>query len=108
VAEEVNAAYRRSAPDLGELGRRLYAWLDGPTKRWLEQARQGVPGLAVHVDVEERLRHLPCELLCDAAGFLCSDPAVHARLLGCAASPRSRMRQPPPARPLHGLRAQIL
>src|SRR3982751_6277837 len=60
LAAEVDAAYRRSALDLAELGRRLYAWLDGPTERWLEQARQGVPGLAVHVDVEERLRHLPC------------------------------------------------
>jgi hypothetical protein len=73
-AAEVDAAYKRSAPDLAALGRRLYAWLDGPTGRWLEQARQGVPGLAVHVDVEERLRHLPWELMCDAGGFLCADP----------------------------------
>lgn len=72
-AEEVENAYSVSAAlaDHASLGQRLYDWLDGPTERWLATARQGVPGLAVHVDGEEKLRHLPWELMVDGGAFLC-------------------------------------
>ncbi|OQY80731.1 MAG: hypothetical protein B6D41_20610, partial [Chloroflexi bacterium UTCFX4] len=83
VMEFVNAVerdYQANAPQLGALGRRLYEWLDGPTERWLAQAREGTRELAVHLDVkphawgETRLRHLPWELAYDGA-FLCADAA---------------------------------
>ncbi len=70
---EVENAYSASAAvaDHAGLGRRLYDWLDGPTERWLATARQGVPGLAVHVDGDEKLRHLPWELMADGGTALC-------------------------------------
>ena len=83
VIEFVNAVereYQTHASQLSALGRRLYEWLDGPTERWLEQARQDTRELAVHLDVESRawgetrLRHLPWELVYDGA-FLCADAA---------------------------------
>ena len=55
------------------LGRRLYEWLDGPTERWLAGLRAQHPDLALHVDVENRLRHLPWELLY-SGGHLCGHP----------------------------------
>lgn len=75
-AQEVEADYAKMAPDLLGLGRRLARWLDGDTERWLAGALDGVPGLAVHVDVEEKLRHLPWELLAAGLGdgFLCGRP----------------------------------
>ena len=72
---EVEAEYRTVSPDLAALGRRLYAWLDGPTERWLATARQGPPGLAIHIDGEERLRHLPWELIQEGGAFLSALPA---------------------------------
>ncbi len=72
---EVEKGYRTVSPDLAALGRTLYAWLDGPTERWMAAARQGPPGLAVHIDGSERLRHLPWELLADDGAFLCALPA---------------------------------
>src|SRR5262245_20476293 len=68
---EVEQEYRKSIKSLHDLGRRLYDWLDGPTERWLAQARANTTGLTLHVAVEERLRHLPWELLFDGGAFLC-------------------------------------
>ncbi|HEX7242657.1 MAG TPA: CHAT domain-containing protein, partial [Longimicrobiaceae bacterium] len=70
---EVEKGYRTRAPDLVSLGQRLYEWLDGPTERWLDGALPGPGGLAVHVDVAERLRHFPWELLLRDGSFLCDD-----------------------------------
>jgi tetratricopeptide (TPR) repeat protein len=72
---EVEDRYAIAALDLPGLGRRLFAWLDGPTERWLAQALPGVDGVALHVEVEEGLRHLPWELLLGTDGFLCADAA---------------------------------
>ncbi len=72
---EVEASYKAVSPDLAALGRKLYAWLDGPTERWLATARQGPPGLAIHIDGSERLRHLPWELIHEDGAFLCALPA---------------------------------
>jgi tetratricopeptide (TPR) repeat protein len=60
---EIEKSYRTAASDLADLGRQLYDWLDGPTERWLEKALKDVPGLAIHIDISERRRHLPWELL---------------------------------------------
>jgi tetratricopeptide (TPR) repeat protein len=67
---EVEKDYRSSRLDLRDLGRRLYEWLDGPTERWLAGLRAQHSNLALHVDVENRLRHLPWELLY-SGGHLC-------------------------------------
>ena len=67
---EVEKDYRASKLDLSALGRRLYEWLDGPTERWLAGLRAQHSNLALHVDVENRLRHLPWELLY-SGGHLC-------------------------------------
>jgi hypothetical protein len=67
---EVEKDYRSSKLDLSRLGRRLYEWLDGPTERWLAELRKQHSDLALHVDVESRLRHLPWELLY-SDGYLC-------------------------------------
>jgi tetratricopeptide (TPR) repeat protein len=75
-AAEVENGYSAALADHAGLGRRLYAWLDGPTERWLASARQGVPGLAVHVDGEEKLRHLPWELMANDGMFLCGQEAA--------------------------------
>ena len=72
--QQVEASYQRSSPDLRKLGKRLYHWLDGPSQRWLAGARRGTPGLAIHIDVQQRLRHLPWELLCEDGVFLCGMP----------------------------------
>jgi tetratricopeptide (TPR) repeat protein len=69
---EVEKGYKTVSPDLAALGRKLYAWLDGPTERWMAAAREGPPGLAVHIDGSERLRHLPWELIADDGDFLCA------------------------------------
>ena len=74
LVDRVEREYRTAMPNLETLGACLYEWLDGPTERWLEKALQDVPGLALHVDVEERLRHLPWELLCSRGAFLCAHP----------------------------------
>jgi hypothetical protein len=73
-AAEVDAGYRQAAPNLAELGQRLYAWADGPTERWLETLLANEPGLALRIDVDERLRHLPWELMNRAGAFLCVNP----------------------------------
>ncbi len=76
-AEDVDNRYRAQAPgaDLAELGRELYRWLDGPTERWLAQARDRLRSMVVHIDVHDRLRQLPWELMHDGAGYLAVHPA---------------------------------
>jgi len=74
LIREVESGYRVAAPRLEDLGTRLYEWLDGPTERWLELALPGPDGLALHIDVAERLRHLPWELLRAHGVFLCGNP----------------------------------
>ncbi|MFS8065559.1 MAG: CHAT domain-containing protein [Byssovorax sp.] len=69
---EVDADYRKRAPNLADIGNRLYRWLDGPTERWLERIL--AEPATLHLDVDERLRHLPWELLCRDGAFLCANP----------------------------------
>ncbi|MBL8253499.1 MAG: hypothetical protein JNJ76_07865, partial [Candidatus Competibacter sp.] len=99
---EVEKDYRSSRLDLRGLGRRLYEWLDGPTERWLAGLRAQHPDLALHVDVENRLRHLPWELLY-SGGYLCG--YAHQRFTPVRrVSGRCAADQPQPAnRPLRVL-----
>jgi tetratricopeptide (TPR) repeat protein len=71
---QIERDYRALGVDLLRLGRRLHDWLDGPTERWIEQARNLNGELALHIDTAARLRHLPWELLADAIGHLCANP----------------------------------
>lgn len=71
-AHEVDAEYKKRAPNLADLGQRLYRWLDGPTERWLE--RIIAEPAALHLDVDEGLRHLPWELLSRDGAFVCTNP----------------------------------
>ncbi len=73
---EIEREYRTAGVDLLTLGRRLYDWLDGPTERWIEQARQANGELTLYVDTAARLRHLPWELLANSSGHLCGN-ALH-------------------------------
>ncbi|MDI1445432.1 tetratricopeptide repeat protein [Polyangium sp. 6x1] len=62
-ATAIVGAYHAPAPQLALLGQRLYEWIDGPTERWLEGILETTPGLALRIDVDARLRHLPWELM---------------------------------------------
>jgi tetratricopeptide (TPR) repeat protein len=60
---------------LAAFGKALYSWLDDPAQRRLAQMREvSSQGWALHIDTEERLRHLPWELLHDGTAFLCMNP----------------------------------
>ncbi|WP_344814673.1 CHAT domain-containing protein, partial [Microlunatus aurantiacus] len=101
-AARVESDYQTLAPDLTGLGDSLYQWLDGPTQRWLEAARSRQQPIALYIDVQERLRGLPWELIF-ADAFLSVHPArpvIPVR----AASPRDGSgKRAPQNRPLRVL-----
>nr|MCW1967268.1 CHAT domain-containing protein [Anaerolineae bacterium] len=73
-----NAFNLLDTPKLKALGQRLYAWLDGPSQRWLAELHNAHrDGWALHIDVEakeaEGLRHLPWELMHTGGQWLCGD-----------------------------------
>ncbi|MBT4864736.1 MAG: hypothetical protein HON53_06370, partial [Planctomycetaceae bacterium] len=70
LIEFVAEHYRRTGVDLQPVGERLYQWLDGPAERWLAGALENSNGHALHIDVEERLRGLPWELMHDGGRYL--------------------------------------
>lgn len=76
-AADVEHKYRVRSYDpeatLPELGRELYEWLDGPTTRWLAGAMSSSEEMTLRIDVAERLRHLPWELLYKDAAYLSSN-----------------------------------
>jgi hypothetical protein len=86
-AAEIKRKYRVAYVDsttLITLGRELYGWLDGPAHRWLAGAMDGSGGLTLRIDVAERLRHLPWELLHNGDSYLCfnsQQPFTPARLV---------------------------
>ncbi len=55
-----------------QLGRRLHAFVDGD-ERWLSPLSDVVGGVVLHVDADERFRHLPWELLVHDT-YLAVDP----------------------------------
>lgn len=54
---------------LNELGRRLFAFLDGD-QRWLTSTLGDSRGTVLQITAAQRLRHLPWELLADDGSFL--------------------------------------
>ena len=71
------AFYFTRRPDLKAVGQQLFTWLDG-SGRWLSRAIQACPppALMLAIDVNERLAHLPWEVLHDGQGFLVARPGV--------------------------------
>jgi len=63
--------YYSVQPDLLDVGRKLYRWLDGDD-RWLERAIKDCKAspLVLAIDVAENLSHLPWESLHDGKDFL--------------------------------------
>ena len=57
------------SPQLGELGTTLFAFLDGD-ERWLAPALDHPHGTTLRITAEERLRHLPWELLARDGSYL--------------------------------------
>src|ERR1043166_393099 len=66
--------YEAGQGNLVALGQSLYEWLDGTAAAWIRQIRSR-GAVALYISVEERMRHLPWELLLDHGNFLCVDPA---------------------------------
>ena len=71
LVAEIDRYRQPPAPDIVAAGKRLYQWLDDPSRRWLKPRLGCNPdGVLFYVDVEG-LRQLPWELLHDDNGFLC-------------------------------------
>jgi hypothetical protein len=66
------------APQLGELGSKLYTFVDGD-ERWLTPVVGRPPGAVLRITAEQRLRHLPWELLASDGTYL--TVSGHAPLL---------------------------
>lgn len=73
-SKEMEEGYRNVAPGLTTLGNRLYEWVDDPTQRWLDRIVNDPEGLALHIDVDEKFRHLPWELMASRGNHLCVNP----------------------------------
>jgi hypothetical protein len=81
LIDEVEKVYSRgsNAPltfgsqALHDLGRRMYELLDGD-ERWMSGITSKHGGAALRIDAEERLRHLPWELVVGDGAYLVVDP----------------------------------
>jgi hypothetical protein len=77
VVEDVEHAYAQDAAgphvfgstQLRDLGGKLYAFLDGE-ERWLDPVLAGPQGASLRISAEERLRHLPWELVAKDGAYL--------------------------------------
>ncbi|MBT8207961.1 MAG: hypothetical protein KJO18_06795, partial [Acidimicrobiia bacterium] len=69
---EIQDGYRQVSPVLRELGHDLYTFLDGDD-RWLGAALDDPSGTVLHIDADERLRHLPWELMAPNGEYLAID-----------------------------------
>ncbi|MEV0135672.1 CHAT domain-containing protein [Dactylosporangium sp. NPDC050688] len=67
--QHANAQRVHSSPRLRELGARLAGFVDGD-QRWLASMPGQPPGTILRITAEQRLRHLPWELLCQDGSFL--------------------------------------
>ncbi len=97
LAEAVERDYQPDAvaqrvfgsPLLGELGARLFGFLDGD-QRWLTPFLGDPAGITLRISTSDpRLRHLPWELLAGDAGFLAvagRAPVLPVRVVGSHAS----------------------
>jgi tetratricopeptide (TPR) repeat protein len=83
------------------IGQSLHNWLDGAASAWLRQLRSQHGAVALYITVDERMRHLPWELLLDRGSYFSVDPSrpiVPIRRIGVRIE-----RKPPQNRPLRVL-----
>ncbi len=69
LVAEVEQGLEGPNPDLQQVGRTLYRWLDGE-RGWLTTVLAGRCGLALQIDLGQRLGQLPWELCCNEVFFL--------------------------------------
>ena len=85
--QTANAQRTHSSPRLRALGGRLAEFVDGD-ERWLAPIVGRRRGVALRITGEERLRHLPWELLCQDNAFLTvagTAPLLPVRAIGTGA-----------------------
>jgi len=76
------------SPQLGDLGRKLFAFLDGD-ERWLSRVLGHTHGTTLRITAAERLRHLPWELLAADGSHLAvsgTSPLLPVRAVGTNAA----------------------
>ncbi|GIJ80400.1 AAA ATPase domain-containing protein [Micromonospora phaseoli] len=76
------------SPRLRDLGAKLAAFVDGD-QRWLTPILDRPPGAILRITAEQRLRHLPWELLCQDGSFLTvagPAPLLPVRAVGTGAA----------------------
>jgi tetratricopeptide (TPR) repeat protein len=102
LLKQAQQDYYTVRPDIAEIGKKLYTWLDGD-ERWLARALTTsiAPLLVLHVSIDGKnaapLRYLPWEALHDGTQFLVQrpKPVVAVRSL-----PQMRQERRPQKRPL--------
>ncbi len=73
--------FAKSSPNLAQIGRQLFDWLDG-AERWLSRSiQQQRQGLILAIDCQDRLGGLPWEILY-YEGFLVARSIVPIRVVG--------------------------
>ena len=69
--QQTMAEYSKPSPNLNQIGRRLYEWLDDSAHRWFSKMGPATAGLSLHLQFQSELKDLPWELLSDHAAPLC-------------------------------------
>jgi tetratricopeptide (TPR) repeat protein len=77
----VDRDFETRIPDLGSIGQRLFAWLDGEG-RWLSRETKTARGLVLAIDADTQLAGLPWETMKDEKGFLVDRRIVPVRVIG--------------------------
>ncbi len=86
--QHANAQRMHNSPRLRELGTQLAGFVDGD-QRWLASMPGRPPGTILRITAEQRLRHLPWELLCQDGSFLtvaAPAPLLPVRAVGAGAA----------------------
>ena len=69
--QQTMAEYSKTSPNLNQIGRRLYEWLDDSVHRWFSKMDPATAGLSLHLQFQSDLKDLPWELMSDHAAPLC-------------------------------------
>ncbi|WP_433041257.1 CHAT domain-containing protein [Dactylosporangium sp. CS-033363] len=94
--QNVHAQRVHSSPRLRELGAQLAKFVDGD-ERWLDSILGSPPGVTLRITAEQRLRHLPWELLFQQDSFLAvatPTPLLPVRAVGNGAAAQNPGNRP--------------
>jgi tetratricopeptide (TPR) repeat protein len=69
--QQTMAEYSKPSPNLNQIGRKLYEWLDDSAHRWFSKMDAATAGLSLHLQFQSDLQNLPWELMSDHAAPLC-------------------------------------